>query len=232
MTLRKSHHHTRGSLPWLEARWHSLLEPKRSAPALTCHHWSPSSERGGGFVFRRDAEGHPCDLPRERLTPSPGHAPGLLQYRSLRLMQQPPSPLPLANRLQRWKGGAPPCPPQGPSSSKWSLDHEIVGLPDPPESHNPPPHPLASASASAVATALTPDPFTLWWGKRPQDPVFPAGFPETCLPVLHHFQPLTHLLVNYFYPLHKCSAQHSRQTSPSCWQPQDMGGAGSKCAGL
>lgn len=56
--------------------------------------------------------------------------------------------------------------------------------------------------------------------------MFPAGFPETYLLVLHHFQPLTHLLVNYFYPLHKCSAQRSRQMSLSCWQPQDMSGRG------
>lgn len=77
----------------------------------------------------------------------------------------------------------------------------------------------ASASSPAMATTLgtagpsVPIPPARMVGRRPQDPVFPAP---------HHFQPLTHLLGNYLYPSHKCSAQRSRQASLFCWQPQDM----------
>lgn len=118
---------------------------------------------------------------------------------------------------------------QGPSSSKWSLDHGIVGLPDPPESHSPLPHPLASASALALASAhvarlprLQPPP-RHGGGKGLRTPCSLQGSQRPVFPVLRHFQPLTHLLANYLYPLNKCSAQCSKQTSLFCWQPKTCG---------
>lgn len=59
-------------------------------------------------------------------------------------LQQPPSPLPTGRQAPKMEGGAGGLhPAQGPSSSKRNLDHRSVGLPEPPKSHSPLPHPLA-----------------------------------------------------------------------------------------
>lgn len=59
-------------MPWLEAHEAALPEAKQSVPSpdmssLTFH----CRPENGGVLFPRMAQHHPCDLPQERLTPSP-----------------------------------------------------------------------------------------------------------------------------------------------------------------
>lgn len=119
-------------------------------------------------------------------------------------------------------------PPQRSSSSQWSLDHRIIRLPDPPRSHHSLPYSLASASGPSMATAHR----DLWpvcplqrfhpiVGKKASGPSVPCRVPrDPSSPAAS--LPTTDSLVNYLYPLHKCSTPRSRQTSLFCWQPQDM----------
>lgn len=117
--------------------------------------------------------------------------------------------------------GAPPA-----LSGAWTVGSQAcLTLPGPITLY----HILASACSPAMATAHRDpcpvcshsSPLTTLWRQRPEDHVFPAGFPELHLPHAASL-PTTDSLVNYLYPLHKCSTQRSRQTSLFCRQSQDM----------
>uniref|UniRef100_A0A452V8Y5 EF-hand domain family member D2 n=1 Tax=Ursus maritimus TaxID=29073 RepID=A0A452V8Y5_URSMA len=129
------------------------------------------------------------------------------------------------------KEGSLPCPPQGPSGLKGSLEHGIVGLPGPPEAHKPLPHPLTLAHAPATALSqprhrpshgadhrdLRPiwpcsrSPPPALWGKSFRA-VLPAGFPEPHLPCAASL-PTTDSSVNYLYPSHQLLRAPGRRLS-------------------
>lgn len=159
------------------------------------------------------------------------------------------APQPLT-RLQRFKEGSLPCPPQGPSGLKGSLEHGIVGLPGPPEAHKPVPHPLTSAHTPATALSqpghrpshgadhrdLRPiwpcprSPPPALWGKSFRT-VLPAGFPEPHLPCAASL-PTTDSFVNYLYPSHQLLRAPGRRLSAAgLTGTAGRGLARSRCAG-
>lgn len=70
-------------------------------------------------------------------------APGLLQFPSLRLKEQPPRLLPTGKQTPKMEGEGLHCAlHRVPPALSGSLDHGIAGLPDLLKSHSPPLHPL------------------------------------------------------------------------------------------
>ena len=137
-------------------------------------------------------------------------APGPLQYRSVRLKEQPPCLLPTGKQTSKMEDEGLHCAPHRvpPAlSGDWTTGSLVFLTFSSPTIL----HCILSVICFllAVATARTPASFLHGGGRGLRTLCSLQGSQRPVFPVLRHFQPLTHLLVNYLYPSHKCSTQRS-----------------------
>lgn len=129
-------------------------------------------------------------------------APGPLQYRSVRLKEQPLCLLPTGKQTSKMEDEGLHCAPHRvpPAlSGDWTTGSLVFLTFSSPTIL----HCILSVICFHLGCGHCPNSSLLspWSGKRPQDPVFPAGFPETCLPCAASLPTTDSLARELFIPL-------------------------------